>query len=171
MNKQILTLGFLIAILFSSCKKQAITPGNYQTIQPTQQAGGTTYTNGGTTPIGGNTANGLSSALVGCKCVLTTYRNGLSMVTVNDTLTYISSTKYFINSDTTKFTYSVVPSNGNWIITYNLFNPINGLYLSANNFNVSFFSTASVGTTLMLNLTDLFGTNTNDTYQTYFKKI
>jgi hypothetical protein len=59
---------------------------------------------------------------------------------------------------------------GNATIDLHQFNPINGLYLSANNFNASGFTSVPVGGTILLNLKDNLST-TNNLYTSTFKKI
>jgi hypothetical protein len=162
--------GFLFASLFTSCKKESITPGNYQ---PNQTVVDTTnwqdqYGNGGTLPNWGTPNN--TNPLFGTNWVLIDVYNNYAHVTKSDTIHFISNTRYTVGSDTTKFSYNLYTTMGNGTIDLHNFNPINGLYLSANNFNPSTFTTTPIGGTILLNLKDNL-TSTNNLYTSTFKKI
>jgi hypothetical protein len=162
--------GFLVASLFTSCKKEPITPGNYQ---PNQTVVDTTnwqdqYGNGGTLPNWGTPNN--TNPLYGTNWVLIDVYNNYAHVTKSDTIHFISNTRYTVGSDTTKFSYALYSTMGNGTIDFHNFNPINGLYLSANNFNPSTFTTTPIGGTILLNLKDNL-TSTNNLYTSTFKKI
>ena len=170
MNTKILIIfGFLIATLFSSCKKQPITPGNYQTVQAPVDTSHwqNGYNNGGSTPTFTNTTT--NNQLFGTNWVLTDVYFNYAHTTKNDTVHFISNTKYTVGSDTTKYRYSLYSTMGNSTIDIYQFNPINGLYLSANNFNANAFTSTPVGGTIFLNLKDNY--NANATYVSTFKKI
>src|ERR1700747_2557801 len=136
-----LILAFLLVVLLTSCTKQPITPGNYTMVQPSQTTTTYTYTNGGTVLTGTNTAN--NNQLVGTNWVLTDVVFNYSHTIKNDTIHFVSNTKYTVGSDTTKCNYSLYSSTGSFNSTLDIyqFNPINGLYLSANNFNANAFAT------------------------------
>ena len=99
-------------------------------------------------------------------CILTTPHTAK-----NDTIHFVSNTKYTVGSDTTKMGYSLYSSTGSFNSTIDIyqFNPINGLYLSANNFNANAFASAPVGGTIFLNLKD--NNTTGAIYVSTFKKI
>jgi hypothetical protein len=161
---------FFVGSLFTSCKKGGITPGNYQ---PNQTVVDTTnwqdqYGNGGTLPTWGTPNN--TNPLYGTNWVLINVNHNYNHVAKNDTIHFISNTRYTIGSDTTKFSYNLYSTMGNGTIDLHQFNPINGLYLSANNFNPSAFTSTPIGGTIFLNLKDNF-TNTNNIYISTFKKI
>jgi hypothetical protein len=166
--KNILILIVLITSLIS-CTKQPITPGNYHAGQPapvdtTQWQNG--YANGGTVPTSTvTTANNIN----GTNWVLTDVYSNYAHVAKSDTIHFISNTRYKVNSDTTKYVYNLYETMGNSTIELNTFNPINGLNLTANNFNSNAFATTPVGGTIQLLLKDIF--NTSTTYTSTFKKI
>lgn len=166
-----LVLILLLSISFVACKKEAITPGNYQTTTPQQdttswQSG---YGNGGTLPNWGN-GNNTNNQLYGTNWVLKYFYNNYAHVNKNDTIHFISNTKYTVGSDTTKYTYYLYSTSGNSSMTLNTFMPINGLTLSCSNFYAGAFTSCQVGGTIQLNLKDNFST-TNNLYQSTFKKI
>lgn len=175
MKKNIILLigiifGFLFASLFTSCKKEPITPGNYKTVVPQQDTSNwqNQYGNGGSTPTWGTPSN--NNPLYGTNWVLIDVYNNYAHVTKNDTVHFLTNTKYTIGSDTTKFSYVLYTTMGNATIDLHQFNPINGLYLSANNFNANAFASVPVGGTILLNLKDNLST-TNNLYTSTFKKI
>lgn len=160
--------GFLLASLFTSCKKEPIVPGNYQ---PNQTQVDTTnwqsqYGNGGTLPNWGTPNN--TNPTNGTNWVLIDVYYNYAHVTKSDTVHFVSNTQYTLGSDTTKYTYSLYSTMGNGTITFNSFIPINGLYLSANNFNPSAFTSTPVGGTILLNLKDNLS---SAIYTSTFKKI
>ncbi len=160
----------LVLLILCSCKKEAITPGNYQ---PNITVVDTThwqdqYGNGGTLPNWGTPNN--TNPLYGTNWVLIDVNYNYAHVTKSDTVHFISNTRYTVGSDTTKFSYALYSTMGNGTIDLHNFNPINGLYLSANNFNPSTFTTTPVGGTILLNLKDNL-TSTNNLYISTFKKI
>jgi hypothetical protein len=162
--------GFLVASLFTSCKKEPITPGNYTTqaapVDTSHWQNG--YTNGGSTPTWGTPNN--TNPLFGTNWVLTDVYNNYAHTAKNDTIHFVSNTKYTVGSDTTKWSYSLTSTMGNGSISFYQFNPINGLYLSASNFNPNAFTSTPIGGTILLNLKDNF-TSTNNLYTSTFKKI
>lgn len=169
MKKSILITIILVVVLFTACKKDTITPGNYQTTQPANTNNSNSYTNGGTTPTWSlSTTN---NQLVGTNWVLTDVYFNYAHTSKSDIIHFVSNTKYTVGSDTTKFGYSLYSSTGsfNSTIDFYQFNPINGLYLSANNFNANAFTSTPVGGTIFLNLKD--NNTTNAVYVSTFKKI
>lgn len=169
LNKMKNLLVLLSFILFAtSCKKEAITPGNYQanqTIADTTTWQGQ-YGNGGTLPNWGTPNN--TNPLSGTNWILTDVNYNYAHVNKNDTIHFVSNTRYTVGSDTTKFSYVLYSTMGNGTLDLHQFNPINGLYLSANNFNPSTFTTTPIGGTISLNLKDNFS---SAIYTSTFKKI
>lgn len=167
MKKIIILIG--IVLMISSCKKEPITPGNYQTTQAPVDTSHwqNQYTNGGSTP---NWSNGSTTQnpLFGTNWVLTDVYFNYAHQPKNDTIHFITNTKYTVGSDTTKFGYSLYSTFGNGTIDLYQFNPINGLYLSANNFNPAVFASTPVNGTILLNLKDNFSSGI---YNTTFKKL
>ena len=162
--------GFLFTSLITSCKKEPITPGNYQpnvTVVDTTQWQ-SQYGSGGTLPNWGTPNN--TNPLFGTNWILIDVYYNYAHIAKNDTVHFISNTRYTVGSDTTKFSYDLYTTMGNGTIDLHNFNPINGLYLSANNFNPSTFTTTPIGGTILLNLKDNF-TSTNNLYTSTFKKI
>lgn len=161
-------LGVLLGILLTSCKKEPITPGNYQ---PNVTVVDTTnwqsqYGNGGTLPNWGTPNN--NNPLYGTNWVLIDVYYNYAHVNKSDTIHFISNTRYRVGSDTTKYSYSLYSTMGNGTLDLHQFNPINGLYLSANNFNPSSFTSTPIGGTILLNLKDNLS---NGLYTSTFKKI
>jgi hypothetical protein len=143
----------LICLLMASCKKEPITPGNYKWVEPPVDTTNwqDDYYNGGTLPNWGN-GNTVENNISGTNWVLIDVYYNYAHVTKNDTVHFISNNKYTIGSDTTKYTYSLYETMGNSTLQLNMFIPINGLNLSANNFTSSVFKTAPVGGEILLNL-------------------
>jgi hypothetical protein len=166
----ILIITLLISWLLSSCNKEPITPGNYQFMEPIPDTTNwqDDYNNGGTLPNWGN-GNTVENNISGTNWVLIDVNYNYAHVTKNDTVHFISNTKYTIGSDTTKYTYSLYETMGNSTLQLNMFIPINGLNLSANNFPSSVFKTAPVGGEILLNLKDLL--SPSSIYRSTFKKI
>lgn len=163
-------IGLTLGLLFTSCKKESITPGNYTTqpapVDTSHWQNG--YSNGGSTPTWGTPNN--TNPLFGTNWVLTDVYNNYAHIAKSDTIHFISNTKYTVGSDTTKCLYSLTSTMGNGSISFYQFNPINGLYLSASNFNPNAFTSTPVGGTIFLNLKDNFA-STNNLYTSTFKKI
>ncbi len=99
---------FLIGCLFCliACKKDSITPGNYQAPQtPIADTSNwqNQYSNGGVLP---NWGNGADNELVGTIWVLTNIQTSFSSVLPIDTIRFISNTNYTINSGSVR-TYTL----------------------------------------------------------------
>lgn len=101
MNKSITFLIGIILLgsLFTSCKKDNITPGNYKTVTPPIDTTHwqTQYSNGGTVPTWN--AGGDTNVAVGTTWVLTYLQVGFSTPPLPiDTIRFISNTSYTINN-------------------------------------------------------------------------
>lgn len=166
-----LVLILILSVSLIACKKENLTPGNYHQTTQTQDTSSwqSNYGNGGTLPNWGN-GNNTNNQLFGTNWVLTDVYNNYAHTNKSDTVHFISNTKYTIGSDTTKYTYNLYSTTGNWSMTLNTFMPINGLTLSCSNFNANVFATCPIGGTIQLNLKDNFS-NTNNLYVSTFKKI
>lgn len=128
----IFILLFVVALLlFSSCKKEPITPGNYQ---PNVVPIGTTnpsMTNGGTTPTW--TTSSTSNGLVGKKFLVADYKIALTSQAINnDTIYFINTTQYKVGYLGNVYTYNFYPTSyGNATFVLNSFSPATSLSLSA----------------------------------------
>lgn len=108
----------LIPLLFFSCKKDAITPGNYTTTPAPQDTSHwqNQYSNGGTLPNWSNGNN--NNELVGTTWVLTNLQTNFSTVLPIDTVRFIDNTYYTINGGAVK-TYQLsvgVASNSKTLV-------------------------------------------------------
>lgn len=95
-TKIYLLIGCLFCLM--SCKKEFITPGNYQASQtPIADTSHwqNQYSNGGVLP---NWGNGSDNELVGTIWVLTNIQTSFSSVLPIDTIRFVSNTNYTINS-------------------------------------------------------------------------
>jgi hypothetical protein len=167
--KNILFL-LIFGLLLTSCKKDTITPGNYQAgTPPTNQPNNwqSNYGNGGVLPSWGN--GSANNQLVGVNLLLTKVVVNFASTVKHDTIHFVSNTKYCVGSDTTKYNYLLYSTMGNSTLEFYQFNPINGLYLVCNNFNANVFTTMQVGGTVDLVFKDHF--NQSVLYTTTFKKI
>lgn len=121
-----------LSSLLTSCKKDPITPGNYQAGQPAPPD--TTnwqdqYSNGGVLPTGGGTT---INELVGTTWVLTKYVTSFATTYPNDTLRFTSNTQYTINNGAVRnyqLTTSVASTNKTLSLYY--FYPFGGSHYSA----------------------------------------
>lgn len=126
MKNSILSLIVILAIGFTSCTKQEITPGNYP---PNKAPSSTTnnwqgqYTDGGTI----NTGIGANNDLVGTTWVLTEYRVNYSTKYPKDTIRFIDNTHYTIQNGVQR-TYSLASgvASTNKSLSFNLFYPFGG---------------------------------------------
>ena len=160
-------IGIIFGVLLASCKKEPITPGNYQAGTP-ETTTVTPMTNGGVLPTIGS-ATVTPNQCNGTKWVLIDVYNNYAYVTKSDTIYFISNNKYKINSDTTKYSYILYSTMGNSTIELNTFISINGLNLTANNFNANAFTSVPVGGTIQLSLKDIFSPSSS--YVSTFKKF
>lgn len=128
-----LVLILLLSISFIACKKESITPGNYQTTTPQQDTTSwqNGYGNGGTLPNWGNPTNG--NDLVGKKFRVVDYKIGIASQMVNaDTLYFISLNQYKVGYQGTVYTYNFyATSYGNATFVLNNFVSATNLSLSA----------------------------------------
>lgn len=127
-----IALIFSLVILITSCKKEAITPGNYTAGTPTPQDTSTwqwQYQNGGTLPNwgGGNQTN----ELVGTTWVLTKVVTAFATSYPNDTIRFITNTNYTLNSGAVRpyqLTSGVASTNKTLSLYY--FAPFGGSHYS-----------------------------------------
>ena len=92
----------LSCVCFISCKKEEITPGNYQTTQPVTETTNwqDQYGNGGTVPTWTNSD---TNEIIGTTWVLTFLQIGFSTPPLPiDTIRFINTTTYTINGGTPK---------------------------------------------------------------------
>ena len=101
--KKIITLVSIICLVYS-CKKEAITPGNYKVV-PTQQDTShwqSQYSSGGVLPNWGGGSN-VNNEVYGTKWVLTYLQVGFSSPPLPiDTILFVNNTHYTINSGAVK---------------------------------------------------------------------
>lgn len=127
-----LTIIVLLAISFTSCKKEEITPGNYppnEAPKPAPNDWQNDYTNGGVI----NNGTAANNELVGTTWVLTEHRQiGYTTYYPNDTIRFISNTQYTIqNSSKRTYTLSTNVASTNKTLTLNYFYPFGGSHYSA----------------------------------------
>ena len=136
-----IVFGFLVASLFTSCKKEPITPGNYQAGTQPIDTTNTTMTNGGTTPTW--TTSTTNNDLAGKKFLITDYKIALTTQAINnDTVYFINTTQYKVGYLGNVYTYNFYPTSyGNATFVLNSFNPATSLSLSATIGNNAFTNT------------------------------
>lgn len=128
---QIFTLVISLGVMFTSCKKEPITPGNYPPNQASQSSTSNwqnQYTNGGVINTGTNPTN----ELVGTTWVLVEFKQlGYSTYYPKDTIRFIDNTHYTIQNGTQK-TYSLSSgvASTNKTLTFNFFYPFGGSHYS-----------------------------------------
>jgi len=141
--KNILIFVFLTSILFTSCKKEEITPGNYQAGQvPPHDTSHwqNQYGNGGTVPTGTGTDT-VNNELVGTTWVLTKVVINYASTVKHDTIHFITNTKYYVGSDTNLTAlYTLYTSQNNVTLTFKPFIPMNYMQCSTNQLGVGFAS-------------------------------
>ena len=128
----IICLVSMLIILLTSCEKEEYEPWTYV---PENQDNDTTtwrdnYTDGGTIPYDTSTA----PTLVGTKWVLTKMVTSFATEYPNDTLEFINSNEYTINSGPIPRTYQLnsIPSSTNYDLSLYYFTPFGGSHYSAN---------------------------------------
>ena|ERR1035437_7714283 len=169
--RNLIELSLIIVIigLFSSCKKDPITPGNYQagTLPVDTSHWQNGYGNGGVLP---NWPNGGSNnnELVGTNWVLTKVMpNGFGATAKSDTIHFVTNTKYYVGSDTTNSAlYTLYTSQNNVTLTFKPFLPMNYMQCSTNQLGVGFASGAYITGVDFVNLY-----NTVSSFKAWFKKI
>lgn len=125
----ILLVLFIILVL-CSCSKEPITPGNYQA--GTTPVEDTTswqwqYNEGGVLP----NWNSQENELVGTKWVLTKIVTGFATTYPNDTLKFVSSTNYILNSNAARpYNLSSSVASTNKTLTLYYFYPFGGSHYS-----------------------------------------
>lgn len=128
MRRLIYLLIFGTLLAFSCKKEPLVEPINNNTNDTTNTYNWyDDYTDGGQTPNNTNT-----NPIIGTKWVLTKYITGFGTQYPNDTLEFISATKYKINGGIER-TYNVAAVTGstNKTLTLNFFYPFNGSNYSA----------------------------------------
>ena len=120
----------LAIFLLSSCKKDTITPGNYKAGTTTKDT--TTwqwqYSNGGTLP---NWSNNQVNELVGTKWLLTKIVTGFATSYPNDTIKFINSNNYVINSNAARpYQLTAGVASTNKTLTLYYFYPFGGSHYS-----------------------------------------
>ena len=123
---------FILLLSLSSCKKREY-KGSYDQETVQREIDTTSwdddYIHGGTLPIG--TGN-LDDELIGTKWVLLKYVSAFATEYPNDTLTFISRTKYILNNDAERrYQLGTITSSTNKELTLNHFAPFNGSHYSA----------------------------------------
>ena len=119
-----------VLLLFASCKKEPITPGQYTLSVP--PADTTTwmwqYQDGGTLP---NWGSGGDNELVGTTWVITTIVSGFVTTHPNDTVRFVGNTSYTVNSNAVR-NYNLTVNVGSTNKTLNMyyFYPFGGSHYS-----------------------------------------
>jgi len=136
----IMILVIIISEVLSSCTKEPITPGNYGAGE-VPQADTTTwqsqFTNGGTIPSWPSQT--YSNELVGTKWLLWKVSIGAVSTTKNDTIHFISNTKYQVNGVTNiNYSYTLYASQNNVTLTFKPFQPMNYMLCSTNELGIGF---------------------------------
>ncbi len=156
---------FLFLSLFTSCKKEPITPGNY-TAGTLPQEDTTTwqwqYGNGGTLPTWGSQVN----ELIGTKWVLTKVISGFATTYPNDTIRFISNTNYTCNNNAPRpYQLSAGVASTNKTLTLNYFYPFGGSHYSGE-VGQFFVSDGVINNCEFMNIQ-----NTTTTIKAWFVKI
>lgn len=122
---------FLFLSLFASCKKEPITPGNYQAGKVPPEDTTTwqwQYGNGGTLP---NWNGNQLYDLVGTKWVLTKVVTGFATTYPNDTIKFINNNNYVLNSNAARpYQISAGVASTNKTLTLYYFYPFGGSHYS-----------------------------------------
>lgn len=154
----------LILSIITGCKKD--NPAPY--VPPTSVV--TTnwenqYTNGGTLPNWTNETQ--INELVGTTWVLTKIMNGFGSNIMQDTLHFVTNTKYYIGSDTTKSAYyTLYSSQNNMTLTFKPLIPVNNIHCSTDQLGVGFASGSQIIGVEFVNLYD-----TSTKFKAWFTKI
>ena len=125
-------VSILLGIVFTSCEKDPITPGNYTNSRPKQDTlhWQNQYNNGGTLP-NWNSGSPTINELIGTSWILTKVISGFASSTPNDTIKFVDNTNYTINSGAVKpyqLTASVASTNKTLSLYY--FYPFGGSHYS-----------------------------------------
>jgi hypothetical protein len=158
-------LAVILFVLFVSCKKEPITPGNYISTAPKVDTSHwyTAYVNGGVLPSWNNGTNS-DNELVGTSWILTKVVINYSTTIKNDTLHFITNTKYRVGNDTAH--YSVYPSQNNVTLTFQPFLPMNYMQCSTNQLGVGFAQGQYI---TGVEFTNLYNVNSN--FKAWFTKL
>jgi len=160
-----LWLGVIITVLllFASCKKNNPQP---TTVEPvTTQPWENQYPNNGTLPTW--TTSTSSDDLVGTTWVLTKIINGFGTTYMSDTLHFVTSTKYYVGSDTTQSAlYSLYASQNNMVLTFKPLIPVNYIHCSTDQLGVGFANGTQI---IGVDFVNSYNTSTN--FKAWFTKI
>jgi len=131
MKNLLLILGIISAISLTSCQKYEF-EGPYDQVKDSTQVDtttwSTTYSNGGTLPTGTGTQNAELDSTV---WVLTKYVSAFATEYPNDTLTFISNTKYTMNGGAERnYSLANIPSSTNKELSFYYFFPFGGSHYS-----------------------------------------
>lgn len=129
-------IAILLFVIFVSCRKEPITPGNYVTTPAPADTSHwyNAYTNGGTLPSWNNGAS--DNELIGTTWILTKIVINYSTTIKNDTLHFLTNTKYRVGNDTAN--YLVYPSQNNVTLTFQPLIPVNYMQCSTNQLGLGF---------------------------------
>jgi hypothetical protein len=164
MKKKILSFSILYVILVG-CTKEPITPGNYavgSTPNEIRNNNESSYNYKGVLPSWNSQIDGL----VGTKWVLRKMTVGFSTTSPNDTITFISSTNYILNSNAPRpynLTSSVASTNKTLTLYY--FYPFGGSHYSGE-VGESFISEGGINACKFINIQ-----NSTPNIIAYFEKI
>jgi len=131
---KITLLIILTLVIITSCGKEAIVPGNYElgTKEPNAITNEVIYSHGGTLPTWVNGSSTDSSSIVGTKWVLWKLNNGFANTFPNDTINFISTTYYKLNSSNHIRNYNLTSNvaSTNRTLTLHYFAPFGGSHYS-----------------------------------------
>jgi len=172
MKKNIILIGIsLLVSFFVSCKKEPITPGNYQ---PNQKIVDTNnwvnqYGNGGTLPSWDTPTN--RNSLYGTTWIVTEVTTPWPIVTTypKDTVYFIDNTRYKVGVNGVVNNYTFYFNNVGATLTINNFVTINSINFTCNNVTYNTFSHVNVGGSVILKLKNVL--IVSDIYTTIFKKL
>jgi hypothetical protein len=128
----LLVLLILLTLLFFSCEKEPITPGNYQSGTPTEDSNDwvNDYTHRGTLPDWPTNFSN-QNELVGTTWVLTRMTNGYATTFPNDTIRFVTNTNYTLNNGAIRpYQLSSGVSTTNKTLSLYYFQPFGGSHYS-----------------------------------------
>ena len=156
----------LITIAFTSCTKEEF-EGPYDQIEEVvvedTTAWNAGYTNGGTLPTGTGSAD---DDLIGTVWVLTKYVSAFATEYPNDTLTFVTKTKYTMNGGAERnYQLGTIPSSTNKELSFYSFFPFGGSHYSAQ-VGLYFVDDGELNN---IHFTDI--QNSSNTIKAWFEKI
>jgi hypothetical protein len=138
---KITLLIILVLVIASSCNKESIVPGNYElgSIESYTTTNEIIYNSGGTLPTWVNGSSTDSSSIVDTRWVLWKLNNGFANTYPNDTINFISTTYYELNSNNNTRNYNLTSNvaSTNKTLTLYYFAPFGGSHYSG---EIGFFS-------------------------------